>query len=81
MNRAQYIEYRKAGLMGEVAYAYYLEKQPNPYPRDFFKKAFPLFAQSRRDIDWQLMWRYFDIKFDVRILTDTKDNNKIIMIF
>lgn len=82
MNRAEYLGYRKADQIGEVAYAYYLTKVARPLNREDFKRFFPLFAQAEsKKINWQLLWRHYDIVFDVRILTDTKNNNKVIMIF
>lgn len=86
MNREKYIEYRKLNLIGEVAYAYYLEQPVQHCTEEEFKKYFVPFAVAVKQdktkfIDWSLLWKHYDEKFDVRILTDTKNNNKIIKIF
>lgn len=79
MNREQYIKYRQLNLLGEVAYNYFIENGGAVVPQELFKQVLVKFAPTRPDINWDRLWDYYDVKFELTFLVDKE--NKIIKIF
>lgn len=78
MNRAQYIKFRQLNLLGEVAYAYFLEFG-TPISVEEFNQKFQIFYLHHRHLNWNYLWEYYDNKFELILLLDKK--GKIIKVF
>ena len=79
MNREDYIQCRQHNNIVPVAYDYYINNYhgKNKVGPKTFAQTFPLFEMQermhsemrrRKGIDWGLLWKHYDEKFDVRLL-------------
>ena len=91
MDRETYLQYRQENNLTPVAYDYYVNNYNGRNKVDIrmFVKTFPIFemrervvaASNRKDgINWGLLWKHYDMKFDVRILHYI-ETGEIIQIF
>ena len=67
MTREEYIGYRKNRDITTVAFHYYNEKGGTFIPFNIFVSQFQIFHMMSK-LDWSLLWRYYDIKFQLYIL-------------
>lgn len=67
MNRQQYIRFRQLNLLGEVAFAYFNEFGRQISMEDF-NKIFQRFYMTRPDINWNMLWDFYDNRFEITLL-------------
>ena len=73
MTRDQYIDLRKSNNIVPVAYNYMNENSDLRLPLDVFSVLFSKFVVVEKiGINWNLLWRHYDIKFNALILEDSK---------
>lgn len=68
MTREDYIKCRKQNLLGEVAYDYFKERATKVFNRNLFFYAIKNYHVQNPNINWNLLWNIYDVKFNITTL-------------